>query len=145
MPVPAGAHDVPAPPAAPGDPPLSIGAALIPLVLAGVMFAVTRSPAVLMIGALTPLMAAWSHVEGRRRNARSRRADRERFAGEFEQAVATVERERAAEGAALRRRHPDAAELLRRATELDAALWQRRPGDDDFLSSVSGSGIGRRA
>ena len=142
VPVPSGTHDVPSPPAAPTHPPLSIGAALIPLVLAGAMFAVTRSPAVLMIGALTPLMAAWSHVENRRRSARARRDDRARFDGEFEQAVAAVERARADEGAALRRRHPDAAELLRRAAELDPALWQRRPGDDDFLELRLGVGDG---
>ena len=61
--------DAPAP-AVPGEgdsPRLPLGAALVPLAIGGSMAAITGNPALLSFALLTPAMALFSHVEGRRR------------------------------------------------------------------------------
>lgn len=131
--VPAGRHPVPAPPATDKGPTLPLGAALIPVALAAVMYALTRSPAVLMIGVLGPAMALWNYTEQRRRSGRGHKEALERFEEVLDETFETVERSRQDEAAALRRLHPDAGSALREAAELGEHLWERRPGDSDFL------------
>ena len=60
-------------PAVPGEgdsPRLPLGAALVPLAIGGSMAAITGNPALLSFALLTPAMALFSHVEGRRSGSR---------------------------------------------------------------------------
>jgi S-DNA-T family DNA segregation ATPase FtsK/SpoIIIE len=128
---------LPTAPAVPADEEparLPIGAAAIPLVLGGAMAAVTGNVLLLSFALLTPVMAMWTHFEGRRSGSRRRGDAVERFRREAREAGAALRVARHAEREERRAAAPDAATLRRRAAELDPALWERRPGDDDFLA-----------
>ncbi len=113
---------------------------LLPLVMCGALYFFLPSGygsyLLLMMG-LSPLMAV-ANVIGDRRSGRreytAARADYERERGAFE---AALDRAVAAEEVAERAAYPDPAALVRRtgANGADPAstLWQRRPGDADFL------------
>jgi DNA segregation ATPase FtsK/SpoIIIE, S-DNA-T family len=133
-----------APPALPrtgqGKVPLSLIAILTPLIFAGVMFAVTRSPQFLMFGLLTPVIGIGNAVDAKRRGRRSDRRESERFRrelGEFRgrlAALAADERRR------LQSAYPDPAEIMRRVELPSTTLWERRPAHPDFLRLRAGVG-----
>jgi S-DNA-T family DNA segregation ATPase FtsK/SpoIIIE len=79
------------PAAAPGAPPgFPLIATIAPLAAAGVMWAITQSPFVLMFAALSPVIAVAGVADGRRQSRRARRrAARERAAA-IEQLTARV-------------------------------------------------------
>jgi DNA segregation ATPase FtsK/SpoIIIE, S-DNA-T family len=133
-----------APPAPPrtgqGRVPLSLIAILTPLIFAGVMFAVMRSPQFLMFGLLTPIMGIGNAIDAKRRGRRSDRGERERFRRELSEfrrrlvALADDERRR------MRLAYPDPAEIMRRVELPSTALWERRPAHPDFLRLRAGVG-----
>jgi S-DNA-T family DNA segregation ATPase FtsK/SpoIIIE len=133
-----------APPAPPrtghGKVPLSLIAILTPLIFAGVMFAVMRSPQFLMFGLLTPAMGIGNAIDAKRRGRRSDRGEAERFRrelGEFRTRLASLaddERRR------MRAAYPDPAEVMRRVALPSTTLWERRPGHPDFLRLRAGVG-----
>jgi S-DNA-T family DNA segregation ATPase FtsK/SpoIIIE len=133
-----------APPAPPrtgqGKVPLSLIAIMAPLMFAGVMFAVMRSPQFLMFGLLTPVMAIGNAIDAKRRGRRSDRGETERFRREL-----TEFRGRLASLADDERRrrqvaYPDPAEIMRRVELPSTALWERRPTHPDFLRLRAGTG-----
>ena len=141
----------PAPPAAPvrqpqppraggGKTPFSIVSILAPLVFAGAMFAVMKSPQYLLFAGLSPVMATANAIEGRRRRRKTQRTDQTRFRAElaeFEEGLADAteaERERRLNA------HPDPPEIHRRVTLPSTTLWERRPDHDDFLVLRAGLG-----
>ena len=133
----------PAAPAVPADedaPRLPVGAAVVPLVLGGAMAAVTGNVLLLSFAVLTPVMAMWSHVEGRRSGGRRRREATERFRRDARELGTALRAARHAEGEARREAAPDAATLRRRVAELEPTLWERRPDDADFLALRVGTG-----
>ena len=100
---------VPAPPSRREARGLPLGAALVPLVIAGVLYAVTKSPVMLVLGAMTPAMALHTWWDSRRRDRRAEGEAQAGFERRLEEAEATVSEERAREArqlreAALRRR-----------------------------------------
>ena len=131
---------VPVEPERPGGFRLPWAATLLPLVLCGALYFVLPggyAAYLLLMMALSPLMAVVTVLgdrrSGRREYARAKAEyDRARagFEVELERAVATEE---SAERAA----YPDPAALVRRTgaggAGPAATLWQRRPGDPDFL------------
>ncbi|MEV4741010.1 FtsK/SpoIIIE domain-containing protein [Streptomyces sp. NPDC049555] len=119
--------------------PFSVSSMLGPLLLAGVIVALTHDIRYAAIAALTPLMFVGNFAEERLRGRLGlRRGMREHAARvkEFEEAVAT---RHAAEVRDRRAAHPDPAEVVHRATAPGIDLWERRPGDRDFLKVVAGS------
>jgi DNA segregation ATPase FtsK/SpoIIIE, S-DNA-T family len=133
-----------APPAPPrtgqGRVPLSLIAILTPLIFAGVMFAVMRSPQFLMFGLLTPVIGIGNAIDAKRRGRRSERGETERFHRELSEfrgrltALAADERRR------MQRAYPDPAEITRRVEQPSTALWERRPAHPDFLRLRAGVG-----
>ena len=133
-----------APPAPPrtgqGKVPLSLIAILTPLIFAGVMFAVMRSPQFLMFGLLTPVIGIGNAIDAKRRGRRSDRGESERFRRELSEfrgrlaALAEDERRR------MQRAYPDPAEIMRRVELPSTALWERRPVHPDFLRLRAGVG-----
>jgi S-DNA-T family DNA segregation ATPase FtsK/SpoIIIE len=133
-----------APPAPPrtgqGKVPLSLIAILTPLIFAGVMFAVMRSPQFLMFGLLTPVMGIGNFIDAKRRGRRSDRGETERFRRElteFRGRLASL-----AEGERHRNQvaYPDPAEIMRRVDLPSTTLWERRPTHPDFLRLRAGVG-----
>ena len=131
----------PAPPrAGQGKVPLSLIAILTPLIFAGVMFAVMRSPQFLMFGLLTPVMGIGNAIDAKRRGRRSDRGESERFRHELSEfrgrlaSLAEDERRR------MQVAYPDPAEIVRRVELPSTRLWERRPAHPDFLRLRAGVG-----
>jgi DNA segregation ATPase FtsK/SpoIIIE, S-DNA-T family len=124
---------IPAPPGGRQAGGMPLGAALIPFALAVLLYAVTRSPVTLAIGVMTPAMVTYSWWDARRRDRRSHAAASGGFERRLEDALERVRDARADELESRRHAAPAADELRRRATSLDPALWERRPGEADFL------------
>ena len=131
---------VPVEPERPGGFRLPWVATLVPLLLCGALYFVLPGGygiyLILMMG-LSPLMAVATAVS----NRRSGRRDYAKAKAEYEQARAAYEAELdqavATEESSERAAHPDPAALVRRTGAGDtvpaSTLWQRRPGDPDFL------------
>lgn len=120
---------------------LPLSSSVVPLVLAGGMFALNpHQPALLLMALLSPMMAGFSLVENRVRGGRARKRNRAAFAktldGQERSWVAGLD----AEIARRRDLAPGFAELLRRAQTRDARLWERRRGNADFLMLRVGTG-----
>src|SRR5690606_15061648 len=102
--------------------------------------AVLKSPHMLLFAGLTPLMGIANAIDGKRKGKRSDRGERERFARDlrdFEDRLRSLaDEERCGREAA----SPDPAEILRRVTLPSVTLWERRPGDHDFLLLRAGVG-----
>ncbi|HET8980121.1 MAG TPA: FtsK/SpoIIIE domain-containing protein [Solirubrobacteraceae bacterium] len=130
-------------PDAPGEvsrPHFSVAAAVGPLVLGAVMVVALHSIIYALFMLLSPVLVIGSWLEQRRQASRSSRGGRR----EYEQKLAAFQADLARHQAdALARRrdaYPDLAEVVRRATAPDPRLWERRPGDDDFLALSAGYG-----
>src|SRR5262245_4590835 len=123
----------PAPPGESQRARLPLAASLIPLVLGIGLYLLTGLAAMLFFSLLAPVMAVSTFVEDRR----SGRKGYQKHAREYRRSLAALrdelEAERAAELADRRAAAPSAATLSARARRHDPALWERRPGDDDFV------------
>ena len=117
-----------------------LGAAPVPLAIGGTMAAVTRNPALLSFALLTPAMAVWSHVEGRRSGVRRRGGEVAEFRREIADLGERLRRARQAEIDQRRDAAPDAVTLRRWAATLAPRLWERRPHDPDFIELRVGTG-----
>jgi S-DNA-T family DNA segregation ATPase FtsK/SpoIIIE len=124
---------VPAPPARREARRLPLGAALIPLAVASLMYVVTKSPVMLVLGVMTPAMAMYSWWDSRRRDRHVEGHAQATFDRRVDEAEAAVAAARAREAQHLREAAPGADELRSRALRLEPSLWERRPGDEDFL------------
>lgn len=131
---------LPSEPAEREPPRFPLLAVVLPLLAGLVLAAVTRSPAYLLFMLLSPamLLGTWlSDRSGGRRSGRRARA-------EHEAALATAhERVRQALRVESEARHhasPPASTLLLSAEGPRPRLWERRPGDSDFLMLRLGLG-----
>ncbi|MEU1670290.1 FtsK/SpoIIIE domain-containing protein [Streptomyces sparsogenes] len=129
----------PSPPPRANKAPFSISSMLGPLVLAGVIVALTHDVRYAAIAALTPLMFVGNFVEERLRGRVGFRRGMRDHAARVEQFEQTVAARHAAEIRHRRAAHPDPAEVVHRATAPGVALWERRPGAPDFLKAVVGT------
>ncbi|WP_156252761.1 FtsK/SpoIIIE domain-containing protein [Pseudactinotalea terrae] len=132
--------DTPAPPSSVRKTPLSWPMMLMPVLMGGVMFSVSRSPLslVFMFGFPSMMLLTW---------LMQRRAARREFAAESAiwredmrgvlgalDAAATTQRENADDD------EPELEVVLARAVARDHRLWVRRPDSDDFLAVRAGRG-----
>ncbi len=120
--------------------PFSILSTVTPLLLAGAMFAISKSPQMLMFAGLTPIIGVANVVDGRRKGRRSDRKERARFQRDLDEfrdgLAAQADEERVRRDSA----YPDPAEITRRAAVPSTCLWERRPGHGDFLFLRAGVG-----
>jgi len=110
-----------------------LGAMLIPLGIGLLLVLITRRWEIALFSLFTPVMVGWNYIEERRA-----RADELREYGRTydEEVAATIERVQgtAADWAQwLHRHHPSPAEIVTIGQTLTARLWERQPGDPDFL------------
>ncbi|HEV8460221.1 MAG TPA: FtsK/SpoIIIE domain-containing protein [Gaiellaceae bacterium] len=122
-----------APPNEPQRARLPLGASLIPLALGVGLFLLTHLPTMLFFSLLSPVMAVTTYMEDRRSGRKGFQARSREYRESTTALRAELESERRAELAARRAAAPSPAELLDRATRHEPTLWERRPGDDDFL------------
>ena len=108
-------------------------AMLLPLVLAGAMALILRSPTYLLFGLLSPVMLGGNWwTERRRRRARDQRQQGS-YADKLVAAQARIEAAVDDEDADLRARMPDPRAVTRSALSLRRDLWSRRPSDEGWL------------
>src|SRR5690606_29034038 len=81
----------PAPPAEPPKQGFPLVATLAPIVVSGILFAVTGSPFMLLMAALGPVIALATFIDGRRQRRRAARQASARFDTEFAETVRRVE------------------------------------------------------
>ena len=110
-----------------------LGSMLIPLLLGAALVAVTRRWEVALFAVFSPVMVGWNYVEERR----ARRDEIAEHGATYEQSVEDASariRSVAADWAAWRHRHfPPPSELTDEILRLGTRLWERQPGDPDFL------------
>lgn len=115
-------------------------AMLAPMMMGGVMFAITRSPMSLMMVAFTPLMMIGSWLDnltsGRRKLKRELRQFIETLANEREELTAS----RAEEIAVRATETPDLASIVAAVHARSRLLWARRPEHRSFLELRFGDG-----
>ena len=123
---------------APLEPPprqrLPLVTAIVPLLMGGALYALTRNVASLAFVVLSPMMAFGSVFEARRSGRKDhaeRRSEREAL---LRDRIVELEQAYDAEVASRRRFSPRNEELLACVADLGSRLWEREPEDDDFLS-----------
>lgn len=105
-------------------PPLPVVSALLPMLAAVVLWAVTGSVLSLWFAALGPLLAGGAALDGLRSSRRDRRHARRRHARARAETVAALADRHAAERRRLAARHPDVAAF----TAAPHEIWRRVPG-----------------
>ena len=115
--------------------------AVVAPVLIGVLMAVLlKQLAYLAFVALSPVMMIGNVVTERHRGNRGYRQRVAVFEQRHQQAKEELATASRAELAYRRQVHPDPASLLLIATAPSRRLWERQPGDDDFLALRVGTG-----
>jgi DNA segregation ATPase FtsK/SpoIIIE, S-DNA-T family len=122
-----------APPSRARGPRLPLAASLLPLAAGVLLFVLLKSPVMLAVAALTPLMALSTFFSDRRGGKKSYAREAAEFRAELKRALAALDEALAAETEARRAEAPDATAVLARARELASTLWERRPTEEDFL------------
>lgn len=115
---------LPARPAPPTRPPLPLGAAIVPVIGAVVLWRLTGSAYALWFAALGPLVAAASFLDGLRATRRAGRRSRRATAAALVALGAEVDGRHVAERVRAWRRTPDVAGYAERADE----IWRSVPG-----------------
>ena len=139
--LPAGAPiTAPEAPGRPNKPRFSVASAVGPLLMGGVMVVLLHSFIYALFMLLSPVLVIGSYIEQRRSASRTSRGDLKEFQRALESFRREVAEYRADELRRRREASPDQAEVSRRATAPDPRLWERRPGDADFLSLSAGYG-----
>jgi DNA segregation ATPase FtsK/SpoIIIE, S-DNA-T family len=133
--------DLPAPPKPRrSDRAFSAIALIGPVLMGGMMVAITRNPRFALFMLMSPVMLIGNYVAGKRR-AKKEHANEDR---EFRRAMVQLREDLATrtrdEVTRRERLEPDLAELVRRAEAPSTALWQRRPAHEDYLRVRLGTG-----
>lgn len=120
--------------------PFNIAMVVAPLVMGGVMIAITGEPRFALFIMLSPVMAVGSWFSQKRQAKK----DSKTTTKEHRQAVEALDRDLRADAEAERRRRaaalPDPAEIARRALLPSIRLWERRPAHADVLRLRAGLG-----
>jgi S-DNA-T family DNA segregation ATPase FtsK/SpoIIIE len=136
----AGRVTIPEPPSEPDSARFPVLAIAAPVLLGLLMAVLLKQLAYLAFIALSPVMLIGNAISDRRHGRRGhqqRLADYERHRDE---AMAAMARSRWEELAYQRQVHPDPATLLLIASAPSRRLWERHPGDEDFLALRVGTG-----
>lgn len=117
--------------------------AMMPIVMGLGMFLLLKSPYMLMMMVMSPVMLATNFVDNRK-SGKQKFADQVEKLGErLEKRQAEVEQALLDERAERINQSPDLADLARRATLRTLDLWARQRGDDEFLRTRLGIGTVR--
>ncbi|HEX5853194.1 MAG TPA: FtsK/SpoIIIE domain-containing protein [Solirubrobacteraceae bacterium] len=126
-------RELPAPPSAARKGRVPLAASLVPLAAGLLLFFILKSPVMLAIAGMSPLMALSTFIGDRRGGKKSFSRESAEFREKLETAIAELADGLDAETTARRAESPDAVVLFERVGELAPTLWERRPSDPDFL------------
>lgn len=131
---------LPAPPTAAEPHRVPVLAMLLPALMGGVMFAITRSPMSLIMAAFSPVMMASSWLDGRVSARRKFARERAVFTASLRSESAEIEAVHRAETHARHAESPPVQEVLAAMVQRDALLWSCRPEHPGFLELRLGTG-----
>lgn len=132
--------DTPQPPASPRPTPFPWPMMLLPLVMGGAMFLMSRNPISLVFMLGFPSMMAMTYVVQRRRARKDFEAERALWRTDMRELLATLDGAAATQAANADDDEPDLDVVRSRAAARDHRLWVRRPDVDDFLAVRAGRG-----
>ncbi|WP_022884203.1 FtsK/SpoIIIE domain-containing protein [Glaciibacter superstes] len=127
---------LPTRPADPAPAPFPVIASVAPLVVSGVIWAITGSAFVLLFAALGPVIAVASLLDGRRSNRRNQKKDAAEYQHALDAAWTSVAERHSAERSAAWQRQPRASRIVAE-TDVDSPPWP--PGSGTSVSIGSGS------
>lgn len=110
---------------------------LLPILMAGVLYLVTKQATTLLFAGLSPLMMLASWWENRRHTRHVDAAALAGFRADLESLTAEIQQEQALEIAGRLHEHPSAAQCAVAVHDRRPLMWTRRPDDWGFLGSVS--------
>jgi S-DNA-T family DNA segregation ATPase FtsK/SpoIIIE len=122
-----------APPAAMRNVRIPILVAIVPVLMGGALYLLTKSPLMLMMAGFSPLMMLGSYVSDKRSGRKEHAEALEQFDAGMTQFKEQLTLSRTEEQAERRAGTPHAGELAARAIDHMPDLWERRPTDRDFL------------
>jgi DNA segregation ATPase FtsK/SpoIIIE, S-DNA-T family len=126
-------RDLAAPPLRARKARLPLAASLVPLAAGLLLFLLLKSPVMLAVAGLSPIMALSTFISDRRSGKKSFARESAEFRAQLGQALSELEEALRAEAVRRREHAPDAPDLLARLDEMAPTLWERRPIDSDFL------------
>ncbi len=132
--------DLPAPPGETEASKLPWLAMLAPLIMGGVMFAVTQSALTIAFVALSPILMLGNWLAQRADTKRKRKAAREAFHAELAAAGQSLAARHDLERRQLLALHPSVSECVQAISDLTDVLWSRRPEHPEFLAIRLGLG-----
>jgi DNA segregation ATPase FtsK/SpoIIIE, S-DNA-T family len=118
----------------------SVAMIIGPVLMGAGMVVIYGNPRFALFAALAPIIALVNWIASKRTSRKERRRRGRAFTATLERFALDVEARASAERARREEELTDPAEVVRRATAPSVKLWQRRPGDDDFLRLRAGLG-----
>lgn len=112
---------------------LPLAASLVPLIAGLVLFLVLKSPFMLAIAGLAPIMAISTYLSDRRAGRKSFGRESAEFRAELDRALEDLDFALNKEAMTRRAESPDAPAAIARVSDMEPSLWERRPSDPDFL------------
>ncbi|WP_449277691.1 FtsK/SpoIIIE domain-containing protein [Leucobacter sp. GX24907] len=134
-------RELPAPPKPAQPSRIPMLAMLAPMLLGGVMFAITRSPMSLMMIAFSPMMMIGSWIDGKLNGKRRLKKDTARFAEDLAEEQTELVQLRQREIEVRATETPTVDEVRTAITRRDELLWTRRPEHRAFLEVRFGEGV----
>jgi DNA segregation ATPase FtsK/SpoIIIE, S-DNA-T family len=126
-------RDLGAPPSKARKGRLPLAASLVPLGAGLLLFLLLKSPVMLAVAGLAPIMAVSTFISDRRGGKKSFTREAAEFRAALKQALAELAQALADEAIRRRAESPDAPALIARLSDIAPTLWERRPTDSDFL------------
>jgi S-DNA-T family DNA segregation ATPase FtsK/SpoIIIE len=126
-------REMPAPPSKARKRSLPLAASLVPLGAGLLLFLILKSPIMLAVAGLAPIMALSTFIGDRRGGKKSFVRESADFRAELEKSLAELAHALGDETIRRRAESPDAPALMRRLNDMEPKLWERRPTDSDFL------------
>ncbi|MET0145328.1 MAG: FtsK/SpoIIIE domain-containing protein [Ilumatobacteraceae bacterium] len=130
-------------PTRPEKPRMAAAPIVAPIVMGLALFALTKSPYMLMTIALSPAMVIFNQLGGRKTGRQKYEAQVEELYGRIAKRRAEIDSALIDERAERIDQSPDLADLARRATLRTLDLWPRQRSDDEFLRIRLGLGTVR--
>jgi DNA segregation ATPase FtsK/SpoIIIE, S-DNA-T family len=112
---------------------LPIAASLVPVAAGLLLFLLLKSPVMLAVAGLSPIMAISTFVSDRRGGKKSFARESTEFRAKLQNGLEELDAALEQEMTSRRAESPDAPTLIARLGELAPSVWERRPEDADFL------------